>query len=150
MILKMTKTNKKQLIELASNYAKKSGDPHLKVGAVLIYKYGKNVISETGYSICSEGHNHLPKSCKSMGYKDQDDKTRPEVIHAEAHALSYLMNNNVVGENCQLFCTLSPCMECAKLIHLSGIKKIYFYNYYKDLAPLEFLRKCGVKYEQIL
>ena len=146
----MTKANKKELIELAFQSSRKSGDPHLKVGAVLIQKYKYKHIRGSSYSICCGGYNHLPKSCKSMGYKDQDDRTRPEVIHAEAHALSYLMNDNVIGEDCQLFCTLSPCMECAKLIHLSGIKKIYFYNYYKDLAPLEFLRKCGVKYEQVL
>jgi len=145
----MTKANKKQLIELAFTYARKSGDPHLKVGAVLVEKY--NIASKKCFQICQEGYNHLPKSCENMGYKDQDDKTRPEVIHAEAHALSYLMKDQR-GRSLthELFCTLSPCMECAKLIHLSGIKKIYFYNYYKDLAPLEFLRKCGVKYEQVL
>jgi dCMP deaminase len=143
----MTKTNKKELIELAFSSSRNSGDPHLKVGAVLIEKY-----KQKSYHIIAEGYNHLPKSCKSMSYKDENDKTRPEVIHAEAHALSYLMNNDVIGENIyyELFSTLSPCMECAKLIALSPVKKIYFYNYYKDVYPLEFLKKCGVKSEQIL
>lgn len=146
----MTKANKKQLIELAFTYSKKSGDPHLKVGAVLIERYKSG--SKTHFSVCAEGHNHLPKPYKHLGYKDENDKTRPEVIHAEAHALSYLMKNDIIGENIHydLFSTLSPCMECAKLISLSPIKKVYFYNYYKDTAPLEFLRKCGVKTEQIL
>jgi len=148
----MTKADKRSLIELAFSSSRNSGDPHLKVGAILIEKH-KNVHTRgNDYSVCFEGHNHLPKPYKHLGYKDENDKTRPEVIHAEAHALSYLMKNDVIGENIHydLFSTLSPCMECAKLISLSPIKKVYFYNYYKDTAPLEFLRKCGVKTEQIL
>jgi dCMP deaminase len=140
----MTKTDKKELIKLAFISASKSGDPHLKVGAILVEKF------KFGHIIRFEGHNNLPKSCKHLGYKDENDKTRPEVIHAEAHALSYLMNNDLIeGKDCQLFCTISPCMECAKSIYLSGIKKIYFNNYYKDLKPLEFLKNNKIKYEQI-
>jgi dCMP deaminase len=147
----MTKANKKQLIELAFMYSRKSGDPHLKVGAILIEKFKYGGV-ERAYSICAEGHNHLPKSCKDIGYKDENGKTRPEVIHAEAHALSYLMNNDKcsIDNKFELFTTLSPCLECAKLIAMSPVKKVYFYNYYKDIYPLEFLRKQGVKCEQIL
>jgi deoxycytidylate deaminase len=147
----MTKTNKKELIKLAFVSARRSGDPHLKVGAILIENF-KNNTGKNYARICAEGYNHLPKNYKNLGYKDSNNKTRPEVIHAEAHALSYMFDADTEdnGKNYELFCTLSPCMECAKLIHLSGIKKIYFYNYYKDVYPLEFLKKCGVKSEQIL
>lgn len=146
----MTKENKRRMIELAFVYARKSGDPHLKVGAVLIEKYKHGV--EREFLICAEGYNHLPKSHKHLGYKDENDRTRPEVIHAEASVLSYLMKNDKCDKKnrYELFVTLSPCMECAKLISLSPIRKVYFYNYYKDIAPLDFLRKHGIKTEQIL
>jgi len=146
----MTKTNKKQLIELAFTYARKSQDPHLKVGAVLIEKFKWGGV-ERAYSICAEGHNHLPKAFKHLGYKDACDRTRPEVIHAEEHALSYLMKNDKcsVGNKFELVCTLSPCFQCSKLIYLSGIKKIYFKDYYKDMSGIRFLEANGVKCERV-
>jgi dCMP deaminase len=148
----MKKAYKKQLIEQAVSASKRSRDPHLKVGAVLIH-ISKNLYTRGSFvSLCCDGYNHVAKSHKLLGYKDDNDRTRPEVIHAEAHAISYLMDNddNIQGKDCQLFCTLSPCMECAKLIYLSGIKKIYFKDYYKDTYPIDFLEMNKIKCEQIL
>jgi len=118
-----------------------SGDPHKQVGAVVVYKF------KNKYQLLNFGYNHLTTPFLREGYKDENDKTRPEVIHAEAHALRILFRCR--PKNCELFSTLSPCMECAKLIYLSGIKKIYFKELWKDKKPLKFLEKNGISYEQI-
>lgn len=147
----MTKANKRKLIELAFKYALKSKDPHLKVGAVLIEKDNQKFSGKymNGFSICASGYNCLPKSHKKKGYKDAFDKTRPEVIHAEAHALEYMFKNNTKDKKFELICTISPCLDCAKMILQSGIKKIYFKDYYKDTSPVNFLQSNGVKCERI-
>ncbi len=130
----------------AEYHSERSQDPHKKVGALLVgYNPDKTI------SALSIGYNHLPEKLKYLGYKNEEEKTRPEVIHAEAHALSYLLKHNDFDHRSyELFCTLSPCFECARLIYLSGIKKIYFKEYWKDQAPLEFLKINGIKTEQII
>lgn len=142
----MNKKQKKSFMDLAEHYSKRSGDPHKKVGALLIGHYPDKIIS-----IVSEGYNHLPKKLTYLGYKNEEDRTRPEVIHAEAHAIQRLMQqNDFDNKGYELFCTLSPCMECAKLIYMAGIKAVYYKEHWKDQAPLEFLRINGIKTEQII
>jgi deoxycytidylate deaminase len=143
--MRLTKKDKQNLIEQCIKNSARSGDPHLKVGAVLIekLKYSRTYI-EVAY-----GWNYLTMQTKNLGYKDEKDKTRPHVIHAEASAISSLFKFNNHNNKYELFCTLSPCMECAKLIYLSGIKKIYFKDFYKDQEPLNFLKLHNVKWEQI-
>jgi dCMP deaminase len=48
-----------------------------------------------------------------------------------------------------LYITLSPCKECSKLIHQSGIKRVVFKNGYRDESGLDFLRKAGIEVTQI-
>jgi len=43
-----------------------------------------------------------------------------------------------------LYITLSPCKECSKLIHQSGIKRVVYATAYKDLSGVEFLKQAGV------
>ena len=52
-------------------------------------------------------------------------------------------------ENATLYITLSPCKECSKLIHQSGIKRVVFQHGYRDKTGLEFLEKAGVEVNQI-
>ena len=146
----MKRANKLQCLTLCETYAKNSNDPHRKVGALLVLVKNKEL------SILQEGYNCLPQKYENehICYKDLEGHTKPEVIHAEANAIKYMFENNnqfslMNGFHYELFCTTSPCMECAKLIYLSGIKKIYFKEYWKDRKPLQFLKDLGIKHEQI-
>ena len=75
--------------------------------------------------------------------------TRPEVIHAEGNAIAKLARSNDSGLGAVMFLTHSPCMECAKLIYGSGIACVYYEHEYRNLAGIEFLRKCGVPVKKI-
>jgi dCMP deaminase len=44
---------------------------------------------------------------------------------------------------------LSPCKECSKLVHQSGIKRLVYIQRYKDDSGLKFLEKAGVELAQI-
>ena len=76
-------------------------------------------------------------------------KTRPEVLHAESNAIAKLARSNESGLGADIFITHSPCIECAKLIYQSGIKRVYFGQAYRSDDGIEFLRKSGVTVEAV-
>jgi dCMP deaminase len=45
--------------------------------------------------------------------------------------------------------THSPCKECSKLIHQSGIKRLVYIEQYKDKSGLDFLNEAGVEIKEI-
>ena len=76
-------------------------------------------------------------------------KTRPEVLHAETNAISKLARSSESGDNATMFITHQPCLDCAKLIYQSGIKRVYFGAQYRDSSGVDFLKKCNVVVEQL-
>ena len=40
---------------------------------------------------------------------------------------------------------LSPCRECAKLVHQVGIRRLVYIDAYKDDSGLKFLNQAGVE-----
>jgi dCMP deaminase len=75
-------------------------------------------------------------------------KTKPEVLHAETNAIAKLARSSESGIGADLFVTHSPCLDCAKLIYQSGIKRVWFSEAYRNADGVEFLKKSGVEVEQ--
>ena len=75
--------------------------------------------------------------------------TKDEVLHAESNAIAKLAKSNDSGLGASLFVTHSPCIHCAKLIHQSGIRRVYYGENYRDDAGITFLKKSGITVEQI-
>lgn len=77
--------------------------------------------------------------------------SKPEVLHAEANAITKLAQSNESSKDAVLFCTHEPCIDCAKLIHQSGIKHVIYKNSYDadKGSGLEFLEKSGCNVEKI-
>jgi dCMP deaminase len=75
-------------------------------------------------------------------------KTKPEVVHAEMNALHKLASSHESGNNASMFCTHTPCIECAKGIVMSDIKNFYFIDKYRSDDGLSFLLKSGINVEQ--
>ena len=76
-------------------------------------------------------------------------KTRPEVLHAESNSISKLARSPESGLGADLFVTHSPCLDCAKLIHQSGIKRVYFGAAYRSSEGVEFLKASGIEVTQL-
>jgi len=76
-------------------------------------------------------------------------KTKPEVLHAESNAIAKLARSNNSGEDADIFITHSPCLECAKLIYQSGIKRVWFSQKYRDNNGIAFLEKSGLEVIQV-
>lgn len=77
-------------------------------------------------------------------------KTKPEVLHAESNAIAKLAKSHNSGVGADIFVTTAPCLECAKLIYQSGIKRVWFRDQYRSDVGIEFLEKSGVQVEKVM
>lgn len=93
--------------------------------------------------IISDGYNGTPSGFENC-CEDEEGLTRWDVLHAEANAILKVARSTQSCEGATLYITLSPCKECSKLIHQSGIKRVVYHNGYKDDSGIQFLKKAGV------
>ncbi len=98
--------------------------------------------------IISDGYNGTPSGFENC-CEDEEGLTRWEVLHAEANAILKVARSTQSCEGATLYITLSPCKECSKLIHQSGIRRVVYQNGYRDDAGIQFLVKAGVEVEHI-
>lgn len=117
---------------VAKRFAELSQCERLKVGAIVV----------KDDRIISIGYNGTPTGWDNCC--ECDGKTKPEVLHAEANALTKLARSTESGEGATFFVTHSPCIDCAKLIAQSGISEVYYDKVYRCDAGLEFLQKCEI------
>ena len=98
--------------------------------------------------IISDGYNGTPSGFENM-CEDEEGCTKWYVLHAEANAISKVAASTHSCKGATLYITLSPCKECSKLIHQSGIKRVVYANAYKDLSGIEFLASAGVETQHL-
>lgn len=98
--------------------------------------------------IISDGYNGTPTGFENC-CEDEDGLTRWDVLHAEANAILKVARSTQSCEGATLYITLSPCKECSKLIHQSGIKRVVYQNGYRDDSGIQFLKKAGVIVDHI-
>ena len=94
--------------------------------------------------IISDGYNGTPSGFEKI-CEDDDNYTKWYVLHAEANAIMKVAASTQSTKGATLYITLSPCKECSKLIHQSGIKRVVYCEEYKDTSGLDFLKKAGVE-----
>jgi len=107
--------------------------------------------------IISIGYNGMPagwdNDCEEIIELHEDGghtlKTKPEVLHAETNAIAKLARSSDSGLDADIFITHSPCLDCAKLIYQSGIKRVWYGTKYRDSSGPEFLRKSGVEVNRV-
>jgi len=93
--------------------------------------------------IISDGYNGTPTGFENF-CEDDEGYTKWYVLHAEANAISKLAASTQSCVGATLYITMSPCKECSKLIHQSGITRVVYQEAYKDGSGLEFLERAGV------
>lgn len=98
--------------------------------------------------IISDGYNGTPSGFENC-CEDANGLTNWYVLHAEANAILKVAKSTQSCEGATLYITLSPCKECSKLIHQSGITRVVYQTAYKDTSGIDFLAKAGVIVEQI-
>jgi dCMP deaminase len=134
-------------IDTAERFASLSTAKRLNVGAIVVKD---NRIISIGYNGMPSGWSNVCEfevHARELGYKEL--KTKPEVIHAEANAIAKLAKSNESGDGAHMYITHAPCIECAKLIYTSGIKKVLYKHEYRCRDGVEFLEKCGVQIDKL-
>lgn len=98
--------------------------------------------------IISDGYNGTPSGFDNC-CEDSEGLTRWDVLHAEANAILKVARSTQSCEGATLYITLSPCKDCSKLIHQSGIKRVVYHNGYRDDSGIQFLLKAGIIVDHI-
>ncbi|SHI33013.1 deoxycytidylate deaminase [Flavobacterium terrae] len=124
----------KAYLRLAKEWSKLSYCRRKQVGAIIV----------RDRMIISDGYNGTPSGFENC-CEDENNLTHWYVLHAEANAILKVANSTQSCKDATLYITLSPCKECSKLIHQSGIKRVVYHEGYKDNSGLEFLKKAGVE-----
>jgi len=124
----------KSYMEMAFVWAKNSYCERRKVGALIV----------KDRMIISDGYNGTPAGFENICEED-DNVTKPYVLHAEANAITKVAKSNNSSEGATLYVTDSPCMECSKLIIQSGIKRVVYAREYRITDGLDLLKRAGVE-----
>ena len=133
-------------MDTAERFAQLSSAKRLQVGAVVVKD---NRIISIGYNGMPSGWDN---NCEYVVQHSDDTvelKTKDEVIHAEANAISKLAKSGDSGNGAYLFCTHAPCIHCAKIVYGAGISKVYYRNSYRDTDGVDFLTKCNIEVEKV-
>ena len=123
-------------LKMAREWGKLSYCKRRQVGAIIV----KNKM------IISDGYNGTPSGFENV-CEDEEHYTKWYVLHAEANAILKVASSTQSCKGATLYITLSPCQECSKLIHQSGIVRVVYSKAYKDTSGLDFLEKAGVELE---
>ena len=121
-------------LRMAQIWAENSYCERRKVGAILV----------KDKMIISDGYNGTPAGFENV-CEDTDGTTKPYVLHAEANAITKVARSNNSSEDSTLYVTASPCVECAKLIIQSGIRRVVFNDLYRLCDGIDLLKRAGVE-----
>ena len=124
----------KRYIRMASIWAENSYCTRRQVGALIV----KN------QRIISDGYNGTPSGFENI-CEDENNVTKSYVLHAEANAITKIARSNNSSDGATLYVTASPCIECAKLIIQSGIKRVVYSEKYRLEDGLELLQRAGIE-----
>jgi dCMP deaminase len=129
---------KKYYMSIAELTAELSHCTRKKVGCIVVKN---DRIISIGYNgtVSGDSNNDV----------DEYGNTLPEIFHAEANAISKLCRSVESSEGCLVFVTLSPCLECSKILYNAGIVGVYYQEDYRNLDGIEFLKKHGIMVEKI-
>lgn len=125
-------------LRMARIWAENSYCQRRQVGALVV----KNKM------IISDGYNGTPSGFENV-CEDDNNVTKPYVLHAEANAITKLARSNNNSDGSTLYVTASPCIECAKLIIQSGIKRVVYGEKYRLEDGIDLLRRANIEVNYI-
>lgn len=131
---KKQETFDKRYLEMAQIWAGNSYCKRRQVGALIV----------KDKMIISDGYNGTPSGFENI-CEDENNVTKPYVLHAEANAITKVAKSSNSSEGATLYVTTSPCLECAKLIIQAGIKRVVYSQKYHTPDGINLLKRAGVE-----
>lgn len=140
----MTNEEKQRLLDLrylrmARIWAENSYCRRRQVGALIV----------KDRMIISDGYNGTPSGMENV-CEDDDDVTKPYVLHAEANAITKIARSGNSSDQATLYVTAAPCLECAKLIIQAGIRRVIYSQPYRLDEGLRLLQRAGIDAQLII
>lgn len=123
-------------MDYAIRTAKESKCPRTQVGCVLVLDSGV---------VCPGLNGMAPGGPNEWEYSPTGN---PEVLHAELQALGKCLEQGLSAKNCTVYVTLSPCLECAKLLVRAKAKRVVYKEPYRLTDGLDYLIKYEVQVEK--
>ncbi len=151
-------------INIALEVSKRSTCAKTQVGSVIvkddrIISMGFNGVAEGTehcYDIFKKEYDHCYRFDSFEKYIETEELKKKHrkfselnEIHAETNAILFAAKSGVSTNNSKIYTTWSPCSNCAKSILQSGIKEVYYYNKYRKIDGINFLKNNGIKCEQV-
>lgn len=124
----------RRYLQMAQIWATNSYCKRRQVGALIV----------KDKMIISDGFNGTPSGFENI-CEDDSNRTKPYVLHAEANAITKVAKSHNSSEGATLYVTASPCLECAKLIIQSGIKRVVYSEEYRLSDGIDLLKRAGVE-----
>ncbi|MBE9467803.1 MAG: dCMP deaminase family protein [Bacteroidetes bacterium] len=121
-------------LEMAKIWSQNSYCERRKVGALIV----KNKM------IISDGYNGTPQGFENI-CEDENNNTKSYVLHAEANAITKVAKSNNSSEGATLYVTMSPCIECSKLIIQAGIIRVVFCDKYRISEGFDLLKRANIE-----
>lgn len=121
-------------LRMARIWAENSYCERRKVGALLV-KDG---------AIISDGFNGTPSGFENI-CEDDNNVSKPYVLHAEANAITKIARSSQNSDGATLYVTASPCIDCAKLIIQSGIRRVVYGEKYRLEDGIHLLQRAGIE-----
>jgi len=125
-------------LKMAEIWAQNSYCKRRKVGALIV----------KDKMIISDGYNGTPAGFENV-CEDDENKTKPYVLHAEANAITKVAKSNNSSDGATLYVTSSPCIECSKLIIQAGIKRVVFTESYRLEDGIDLLKRAKIEIVQV-
>lgn len=138
-------------IEVMDSISKRSTCDRGRSGCVIVRN---NQIISAGYVGSAAGDSHCDdnghKMQKRLNFDGSVSKHCIRTIHAEQNAICQAAKNGNSINGATLYCRMTPCSVCAKMIINSGIKRVVAQRKYHDSKEsMRLFRKCKVKIEHI-
>ena len=124
----------KRYLRMARIWAENSYCTRRKVGALIV----------KDRMIISDGYNGTPSGFENV-CELEDGTTKSYVLHAEANAITKIAKSGNNSDGATLYVTMSPCIECAKLIIQSGIKRVVYCEKYRVDDGIKLLDRAGIE-----
>ena len=124
----------RRYLRMARIWAENSYCERRKVGALVV----------KDKMIISDGYNGTPSGFENI-CEDDNNTTKPYVLHAAANAITKLARSSNNSDGATLYVTASPCLECAKLIIQSGIRRVVYGEDYRLNDGIELLRRANIE-----
>ena len=121
-------------MRMANIWAENSYCERRKVGALIV----------KDKMIISDGYNGTPSGFENV-CENEEGFTKPYVLHAEANAITKIARSNNNSNGATMYVTASPCIECAKLIIQSGIRRVVYGEKYRLTDGIDLLERAGIE-----